>query len=132
MGGKLSGKVAIVTGAAQGIGASYAAALSAEGAQVCVSDVLDTAASVTAAKAAGGDAFGISCDVTDSESVKAMVDATFARWGRVDILVNNAGIFGNLSLNATHRDIVCGVRQGAVRQCPRELRVREGGRTAHA
>jgi NAD(P)-dependent dehydrogenase (short-subunit alcohol dehydrogenase family) len=98
MGGKISGKVAIVTGAAQGIGASYAAALSAEGAQVCVSDVLDTAASVKATKAAGGDAFGINCDVTDSESVKAMVDATFARWGRVDILVNNAGIFGNLSL----------------------------------
>jgi NAD(P)-dependent dehydrogenase (short-subunit alcohol dehydrogenase family) len=98
MGGKLSGKVAIVTGAAQGIDASYAAALSAEGALVCVSDVLDMAVSVAAAKAAGGDAFGISCDVTDCESVKSMVDATFARWGRVDILVNNAGIFGKLSL----------------------------------
>jgi NAD(P)-dependent dehydrogenase (short-subunit alcohol dehydrogenase family) len=98
MSGRVSGKVAIVTGAAQGIGASYAAALCAEGALVCVSDVIDTAASVKAAKAAGGDAFGINCDVTSAESVKAMVDATMARWNRVDILVNNAGLFGNLSL----------------------------------
>ena len=98
MAGRLAGKVAIVTGAAQGIGATYAAALGAEGAHVCVSDVLDTAASVAAIKAGGGDAFGIACDVTDAASVKAMADATIARWGRIDILVNNAGIFGNLSL----------------------------------
>jgi len=98
MGGRLSGKVAIVTGAAQGIGATYAAALGAEGAQVCVSDVLDTAASVAAVKAAGGDAFGIRCDVTDAGSVKAMMDSAAARWGHIDVLVNNAGIFGNLSM----------------------------------
>lgn len=98
MAGRLEGKVAIVTGAAQGIGATYAKALAAEGARVCISDVLDTAASVAAAKAAGGDAFGAKCDVTDPESVKAMVDAVVAKWERVDILVNNAGLFGNLSL----------------------------------
>ena len=98
MSGRLENKVAIVTGAAQGIGATYAAALAAEGARVCVSDVLDTAASVKAASAAGSEAFGIHCDVTDAASVKAMVDAVIARWGRVDILVNNAGLFGNLAL----------------------------------
>jgi NAD(P)-dependent dehydrogenase (short-subunit alcohol dehydrogenase family) len=98
MGGRLDGKVALVTGAAQGIGASYAAALGAEGARVCISDVIDTAASARAAIAAGGDAIGVHCDVTDSRSVAAMLDATIARWGRIDILVNNAGLFGNLSL----------------------------------
>ena len=98
MAGRLQGKVAIVTGAAQGIGATYAEALGAEGARVCVSDLLDTKASVEAVKAAGGEAFGTKCDVADAESVKAMVDAVIARWGRVDILVNNAGIFGNLAL----------------------------------
>jgi NAD(P)-dependent dehydrogenase (short-subunit alcohol dehydrogenase family) len=98
MGGRLDGKVALVTGAAQGIGASYAAALTAEGARVCISDVIDTAASVKAAIAAGGDAIGVHCDVTDSRSVAAMLEAAMTRWGRIDILVNNAGLFGNLSL----------------------------------
>jgi NAD(P)-dependent dehydrogenase (short-subunit alcohol dehydrogenase family) len=98
MAGRLKGKVAIVTGAAQGIGATYAAALGAEGARVCVSDVLDTEKSVAAVKSAGGDAFGITCDVTDAASVKAMADATAARWDRIDVLVNNAGLFGNLSM----------------------------------
>lgn len=98
MANRLQGKVAVVTGAAQGIGATYARALAEEGARVCISDVLDTAACVTAVKGTGGDAFGIKCDVTDADSVKAMVDAVVARWGRVDILVNNAGLFGNLLL----------------------------------
>jgi len=98
MAGRLAGKIAIVTGAAQGIGATYAAALGAEGARVCVSDVLDTAETVAAVAKAGGEAFGTRCDVTDAASVKAMADATIERWGRIDILVNNAGLFGNLSL----------------------------------
>ena len=95
---RLTGRIAIVTGAAQGIGATYAAALGAEGARVCVSDVADTAASARAVETAGGEALGLRCDVSDAASVKAMVDAVIARWGRIDILVNNAGIFGNLSL----------------------------------
>ena len=102
MTGRLSGRVALVTGAAQGIGATYASALAEAGAKVCISDMLDTGKAVAAAqqagKAAGGDAIGIRCDVTDPASVKAMVDAAASKWGRVDILVNNAGIFGNLSL----------------------------------
>jgi NAD(P)-dependent dehydrogenase (short-subunit alcohol dehydrogenase family) len=95
---RLAGRIAIVTGAAQGIGATYAQALGAEGARVCVSDLLDTAATVQAVEAAGGEAFGLRCDVSDETSVKAMVDAVIARWGRIDILVNNAALFGNLAL----------------------------------
>lgn len=95
---RLAGRIAIVTGAAQGIGATYAQALGAEGARVCVSDVLDTSASVKAVEAAGGEALGLRCDVSDETSVKAMVDAVISRWGRVDILVNNAALFGNLAL----------------------------------
>ncbi len=98
MTGRLAGKIAIVTGAAQGIGATYAKALAAEGAHVCVSDLLDTAATVKAIESADGKAFGIACDVTNAKSVNAMVDATVAKWGRLDILVNNAGLFGNLAL----------------------------------
>ena len=95
---RLDGKVALVTGAAQGIGASYALGLAAEGAKVVVSDVQDTAKSVAAIKSAGGTAIGVGCDVTDAASVKAMVDAAIKSFGRVDILVNNAAIFGNISL----------------------------------
>jgi NAD(P)-dependent dehydrogenase (short-subunit alcohol dehydrogenase family) len=98
MTGRLAGKIAVVTGAAQGIGSTYAKALAAEGAHICVSDVLDTAETVKAIEAAGGKAFGIACDVTSAKSVQAMVDATVAKWGRLDILVNNAGLFGNLAL----------------------------------
>lgn len=98
MAGRLAGKIAIVTGAAQGIGATYAKALAAEGAHVCVSDLLDTATTVKAIEGADGKALGIRCDVTDAKSVAAMVDTTVAQWGRVDILVNNAGLFGNLAL----------------------------------
>ena len=95
---RLEGKIALVTGAAQGIGATYAAALAAEGAKVCVSDVSDTGACVDAIRRTTGEAFGIACDVTDAPSVKAMVGAAVSRWGRVDILINNAGLFGNLAL----------------------------------
>jgi NAD(P)-dependent dehydrogenase (short-subunit alcohol dehydrogenase family) len=100
MPGRLAEKIALVTGAAQGIGATYAEALAAEGARVVVSDVLDTAAVVGRVKEAGGTAMGVNCDVTDPKSVKAMVDVALKAYGRVDILVNNAGLFGNLPLQS--------------------------------
>ena len=94
--GKLNGKVAIITGAAQGIGAEYARALSAEGAAVVISDVADATPVADAIKAGGGKALAVKCDVTDSSSVKAMVAAALEQFGRVDILVNNAALFGTL------------------------------------
>jgi NAD(P)-dependent dehydrogenase (short-subunit alcohol dehydrogenase family) len=94
--GRLAGKVAIITGAAQGIGAEYARALSAEGAAVIVADVSDADPVASAINQTGGRALAVHCDVTDSVSVKAMVAAALERFGRVDILINNAALFGNV------------------------------------
>ncbi|MBK9115193.1 MAG: 3-oxoacyl-ACP reductase FabG [Betaproteobacteria bacterium] len=91
---QLAGKVAIVTGAAQGIGAAVARAYAAEGARVALVDLAaDRAEAVAAAmRADGAEAVGIGCDVAHRDDVDAMVAATVQRFGQVDILVNNAGI----------------------------------------
>ena len=95
---RLAHRVAIVTGAAQGIGARYAQALAAEGAAVVCADVVDSQATVQAIQALGGQAFDVRVDVTSTESVRAMAEAATQAYGRIDILVNNAGIFTNLAL----------------------------------
>jgi NAD(P)-dependent dehydrogenase (short-subunit alcohol dehydrogenase family) len=91
---KLKDKVAIVTGGGRGIGRAIATTFAGEGAKIAVaarsSDQL--ASVVTEITAAGGDAIGISVDVTNEDEVKKMVDDTMNRFDRVDILVNNAGI----------------------------------------
>jgi NAD(P)-dependent dehydrogenase (short-subunit alcohol dehydrogenase family) len=94
--GRLQGKVAIITGAAQGIGAEYARALATEGAAVIVADVLDAAPVAQEITGKGGQALALRCDVTDPASVQAMVAATLERFGKLDILVNNAALFGNV------------------------------------
>lgn len=96
--GRLQGRVAIVTGAAQGIGARYARALAAEGAAVACADVIDAGGVAREIEAGGGQAMALSADVTSSESVRAMAARTAERFGRIDILVNNAGLFANLAL----------------------------------
>ncbi len=95
---RLDGRIAIVTGAAQGLGAAFAKRLAAEGAKVCVSDVLDANPVVAEIKKAGGEAIAARCDVTDAKSVQAMVAATVKAYGGVDILVNNAGLFTQLKM----------------------------------
>ena len=93
---RLTGKTAIVTGAAQGIGAVYAKALAQEGAKVCLSDILDTAPAVDAIREAGGDAIGMETDVTDTDACEAMVAETVSAFGAADIMVTNAALFAAL------------------------------------
>jgi NAD(P)-dependent dehydrogenase (short-subunit alcohol dehydrogenase family) len=96
--GRLNGRVAIVTGAAQGIGAQYAHALAAEGAAVTVADVLDTGPVARSIVNRGGKALAVTADVTNPASVRGMVAATVEHFGSLDILVNNAALFGKVEL----------------------------------
>ncbi|MEW2358215.1 SDR family oxidoreductase [Spirillospora sp. NPDC029432] len=94
-GGGFEGKVAIVTGAAQGIGAAYARALADAGASVVVADVDETGREV--AEEVKG--LFVRTDVSDPESVEAMARAAVDTYGGIDHLVNNAAIFGGMKLD---------------------------------
>lgn len=89
---KLQGRIALVTGAARGIGRTIAVRYVAEGAKVALAD-LDEAGAKTAAAEIGPDAMGLRLDVTRQEEIDAAIAAVVERHGRLDILVNNAGIF---------------------------------------
>ena len=96
--GRMSGKVAVVTGAAQGIGRTYAEALAADGASVVVTDIEDTSDAVAAIKAQGGEAIGMITDVTSDDSLEEMVRETESAFGPIEVLVNNAAVFAALSM----------------------------------
>jgi NAD(P)-dependent dehydrogenase (short-subunit alcohol dehydrogenase family) len=102
MGGRLQGKVAIITGASRGLGEYCAVAYGGEGAVVAVAARTETVRDerlpgtiyTTAEKvdAAGGEGFPVVCNTADPDSVAAMVAAVLKRYGRIDVLINNAAV----------------------------------------
>lgn len=91
---RLNGKVAIVTGSGNGIGAATAKRLAKEGAKVAVVDLTEESATntVQAIREAGGEAIAVGCDVSKAEQVEYAVERVVSEYGRLDILVNNAGV----------------------------------------
>jgi NAD(P)-dependent dehydrogenase (short-subunit alcohol dehydrogenase family) len=103
----IGGKVAMVTGASRGIGHDLVLALAAAGARVAaaVRDPGDADAVVDEAVRAGGEAAGVTLDLTDLASIERAVEETVERFGRLDILVNNAGLGTNHdALDATEQE----------------------------
>lgn len=90
----LSGKVAIVTGAARGSGAAICRALAREGASVVGCDLLPTESTIAGVHAFGVEGMGLECDVAEEADVSRVVRSALERFGRVDILVSNAGLTG--------------------------------------
>ncbi|MCR8633278.1 SDR family NAD(P)-dependent oxidoreductase [Paenibacillus radicis (ex Xue et al. 2023)] len=93
---RLQDKITLITGSGSGIGQSSALLFAKEGATVIVNDLMEEKGreTVELIKQAGGNAIFIQADVTDPESVKAMVDQVIAAYGRIDVLFNNAGVSG--------------------------------------
>jgi NAD(P)-dependent dehydrogenase (short-subunit alcohol dehydrogenase family) len=96
--GRLTGRTAIVTGGAKGIGVHYADALAAEGAQVMIGDIVDGAgvAKDICSRHGQGAVDSAVVDVSDEGAVKKFVPQTIQRFGKIDILINNAAVFANL------------------------------------
>ena len=92
---RLEGKVAVVTGAARGIGAACARRFAAEGADVVLADILEEKGEATAQaiRDDGGRTVFMPCDTGDGPQARALIEQTISRHGRIDVLVNNAGIF---------------------------------------
>lgn len=88
----LDGKIAIITGAARGLGKSMAIGLAKYGAHVVITDVIDTSETLKEIKKFDKKAFDLQVDVSDKSNVEKMIEKTVDTFGSIDILVNNAGI----------------------------------------
>jgi NAD(P)-dependent dehydrogenase (short-subunit alcohol dehydrogenase family) len=97
--GRLTGRVAIVTGGAKGIGRHYSQALAAEGARVMIADVADgkDIAGEIATRSGANSVASAIFDVSDEKAVKKLVAQTVERFGQIDVLVNNAALYAKLS-----------------------------------
>ena len=137
--GRFENKVAVVTGAAQGIGEAYARALAVEGAAVVVAD-LNTEAGRQVAKqieADGGRALFVRTDVSSAECAETMVEASLDAFGGIDLLVNNAAIYGDMQFDLLisvdwdyYRTFMSVNMDGALvmtRACYPEMKKRGGG-----
>ena len=134
---RLTDKVAVITGGAKGIGFAYSQRFVAEGARVVIADIADPLDA--AEKLASADrVLGVPTDVSDVWSVRAMVDETRRRFGRIDILVNNAAVFASLkpqrfdNISETEWDRVMAVNVKGMWNCVRAvvpaMRTQGGGR----
>ncbi|XP_044491036.1 zerumbone synthase isoform X2 [Mangifera indica] len=103
---RLEGKVALVTGAATGIGESIARLFCKHGAKVCIVDVQDNLGQLVC-DSLGGDpnTFFFHCDVTKEDNVRAAIDSTVDKFGTLDIMVNNAGISGSPCFDIRNADL---------------------------
>ncbi len=131
---RFEGKVAVVTGAAQGIGEAYARALATQGASVVVADV-NVGSGEKVASDIGG--LFVRTDVSSHESAEAMVEAATAAYGGIDLLVNNAAIYGTMEFDLLisvdwdyYRKFMSVNMDGALvmtRACYRSMAARGGG-----
>jgi 3-oxoacyl-[acyl-carrier protein] reductase len=136
MAGRVDGKVAIVIGAARGIGRAIAERLSEEGARVVIADTrADEGAAAAKRLSERGEAMFVATDVGRKDAVDALIEATLDRFGQVDILVQNAGIFPYTMLHdiaVEEWDAVLGVNlRGcflAIQACARPMRAQGYGR----
>ena len=120
---QLAGKVAIVNGAARGLGQAYAEAMAAQGARVMMTDVNSCEETLDRIVAGGGEASPCETDVTDMDSCLAMAEQAMDMFGRVDCLVNNAALYAGLKgarfeqLDESQFDAVMNVNVKGVWQC---------------
>src|SRR4030088_1919640 len=95
--GAHAGRVAVVTGAATGLGRAYAERLARDGARVVVADLSDGSETAGAIITAGGEAAPVICDVSSVRDVATLKALTYESYGRCDILVNNAGVYPTIA-----------------------------------